>query len=314
MLSRRAIRVKVMQTVYAHEQDSEKTVDRLEKTMLENINNSVRCFLYQLYLLCKTAEYAVTDVQIRSSKHIPTEEDRNLSVSLFHNPVIQHLVVSENLYQEMQREKLDLRVDADHFRQFYQKLRKSDEHQAYIKKENPLLTDDREIIAFLYKNILNTDELFEQDLEDVFPAWHDDRELTFHAVMQFINQAAPNRDPFLIRDAKDIKELKHFGTELLRKTIYNEPDTEAIIASFLQHWDKERVAMMDMLIMKMAITEWLFFPDIPTKVTINEYIELAKTYSTPKSGEFVNGILDAILKKLQEDGKIQKTGRGAKEN
>lgn len=303
-----------MQTVYAHEQDREKTVERLEKAMLENINNSVRCFLYQLYLLCKTAEYVVTDVQIRSSKFIPSEEDRNLSVSLFHNPVIQHLVVTENLYQEIHREKLDLRIDADNFRHFFQKLRKSDEYQSYHRNENPLLTDDREILAFLYKNILTTDELFEQNLEDVFPAWQDDRELIFHAVMNYISHAAPNREPHVVREARDLKELKHFAAELLRKTIYNEPDTEVIISSFLQHWDRERVAMMDMLLMKMAVTEWLYFPEIPTKVTINEYIELAKLYSTPKSGEFVNGILDAILKKLKEEDRIQKMGRGTKEN
>jgi N utilization substance protein B len=314
MLSRRAIRVKVMQTVYAHEQDREKTIARLEKSMFENINNSIRCYLYQLYLLCKTTEYVVTDVQIRSAKFIPTEEDRNQSVSLFHNPVIQHLVVTENLYQEIHREKLDTRIDADSFRQFFQKLRKSDEYQAYAQLENPLLTDDRAIIHFLYKSILGTDELFEQVLEDLFPAWQDDRELIYHAVLNYISNAGPNREPYVIREARDLKELKQFGSELLKQTIQNESDTGAVIASFLQHWDTERVAMMDMLIMKMAVTEWLYFADIPTKVTMNEYIELAKLYSTPKSGEFVNGILDAILKKLVADERIQKTGRGTKEN
>ena len=119
MLSRRSIRVKVLQTVYAHEQDREKTLDRLEKSMLENINNTIRCYLYHLYLLCKTAEYVVTDVQIRSSKFIPTEEDKILSVAVFHNPIIQHLVVTENLYTEIRREKLDTRIDPDFFRQFF---------------------------------------------------------------------------------------------------------------------------------------------------------------------------------------------------
>jgi len=314
MLSRRSIRVKVMQVVYAHEQDREKTPERLEKSMLENINNTIRCYLYHLYLICKTAEYSVTDVQIRSAKYIQSEEDKILSAALFHNPIIQHLVITENLYTEIRREKLDNRIDPDNFRQIFQKLKKTEEYLAYSKKENPLLTEDKEIITFLYKNILSTDELFEQNLDDIFPAWHDDREIIFHALINYLNNAAPNRDPYVIRDAKDQKELKQFGIDLFRKTIYNEPETDSIITSFLQHWDRERVAMMDMLLMKMAVSEWLYFPEIPVKVTINEYIELGKLYSTPKSGEFINGILDAILKKLREEDKIQKTGRGAVEN
>lgn len=305
--------MKAMQTVYAREQDKEKTLDRLEKAMMENINNTIRCYLYQLYLLCKTAEYAVTDVQIRSAKHLRAEEDEFLSVSVFHNPVIQHLVVAENLYTEISREKLETRIDPDYFRQFFQKLRKTGEYAAYSKLANPLLTDDSQLITFLYKNILSNDELFEQHLEDVFPAWSDDREIVFHAVINYLQHAAPNRDPYVVKNARDQKELKQFGSDLLRKTVYNETETESIITSFLQHWDKERVAMLDLLLMKMTLTEWLFIPEIPVKVSMNEYIDLAKRYSTPKSGDFINGILDAILKKMREENRIQKKGRGVQE-
>src|SRR6186713_1167379 len=131
MLSRRNIRVKVMQTIYAHVQDPGKTLDRLEKSMLENINAASRAFLYNLYILCKTAEYVNTDLQIRASKHIPSEEDKILSVSIFHNPVIQHLVVNEDLYREIQKEKTGARIDPDNFREFFQKLKKTEEYVAY---------------------------------------------------------------------------------------------------------------------------------------------------------------------------------------
>ena len=113
-----------MQTIYAHEQDREKTLDRLEKTMLENINAASRAFLYNLYVLCKTAEYVNTDIEIRSSKFIQSDDDKILSASLFHNIIIQHLVVKEDLYREIQKEKLDARIDPDYFRQFFQKLKK----------------------------------------------------------------------------------------------------------------------------------------------------------------------------------------------
>ncbi len=111
-----------------------------------------------------------------------------------------------------------------------------------------------------------------------------------------------------------MKEVKQFAGELLRKTIYNKEETETLIVPLLENWDKERVALLDMLLMKMAVIELLYFPEIPVKVTMNEYIDLSKLYSTPKSGEFINGILDTILKKLRDENKIQKSGRGLQEN
>lgn len=314
MLSRRNIRVKVMQTVYAHEQDREKTLDRLEKSMLENINAASRAFLYNLYIICKTAEYVNTDLQIRSGKYIPSEEDKILSVSIFHNPIIQHLVVNEDLYREIRKEKLESRIDADSFRHYFQKLKKSDEYITYSREENPLLTDDREIISFLYKKILLADEMFQQQMEDVFPTWQDDKEPIFHVVMSFIETVSPNQAPFIIRQSRDLKEVKQFAVDLYRKTISHEQETEMLIVSILENWDKERVALLDMVLMKMALTELLFFPEIPVKVTMNEYIDLSKLYSTPKSGEFINGILDTVLKKLREEGRIEKSGRGMVEN
>jgi N utilization substance protein B len=132
--------------------------------------------------------------------------------------------------------------------------------------------------------------------------------------MNFITTIPPNQPPFVIRQAKDLKEVKQFGVDLLRKTIYNKEETETLIVPILENWDKDRVALLDMVLMQMALTELLYFPEIPVKVTMNEYIDLSKFYSTPKSGEFINGILDSILKKLKEENRIEKTGRGIVEN
>ena len=133
-------------------------------------------------------------------------------------------------------------------------------------------------------------------------------------LMNFIETVSPNQSTFIIRQARDLKEVKQFAIDLYRKTISHEQETETLIVSILENWDKERVALLDMLLMKMALTELLFFPEIPVKVTMNEYIDLSKLYSTPKSGEFINGILDSILKKLREEGRIEKSGRGMVEN
>jgi N utilization substance protein B len=194
MLTRRNVRIKVMQTVYAHEHDREKTAERLEKSMLENINSFYRAFLYNLYLLSKTAAYVSTDVQIRSAKHIPSEEDKILSVQIFHNPVIQHLVEKEGLYKEIHKEKLDLRIDEDYFRQFFQALKKTPEYIAYSQKENPLLPEDKDIVSFIYKKILFPSELFQQHAEDIFPGWLDDKESIYHSVMAIIEAISPSQE------------------------------------------------------------------------------------------------------------------------
>lgn len=313
MLSRRNVRIKVMQTLYAHEHDKEKTIERLEKSMLENINSFYRAYLYNLFVLAKTAEYAITDVQIRSGKFIPSEEDKILSVQVFYNPVTQHLVEREGLNKEIRREKLDTRIDPDYFRQFFQQLKKSEEYTTYSHKENPLLPEDKEIISFLYKKILFPSELFQQHIEDVFPGWLDDKEAIYHSVINTIENISPEQSPFVIMRSKDNREGKEYAVNLLRTTIHHETETDDLINPFLENWDRDRVAMVDFILMKMAVVEMLHFPEIPVKVSINEYIELAKLYSTPKSGEFINGILDSIMKKLKEEDKILKEGRGMKE-
>lgn len=313
MLSRRNVRIKVMQTVYAHTHDQEKTVERLEKTMLENINSFYRAFLYNLYVLSRTAEFVIKDVQIRAGKHIPSAEDNFLSVQLFHNPIIQHLVGIEELYKEMRREKLDNRIEEDYFRQFFQALKKTPEYNSYSHKENPLLPEDKEMVSFLYKKILYPNETFQQHIEDVFPGWLDDKDAIYHSVMNTIESLSPDQKSFVINRSKETREEKEFATHLLRTTLHHETELDELIAPFLENWDKERLAVMDFILMKMAVSEMLYLPEIPVKVSMNEYIELAKIYSTPKSGEFINGILDAIMKKLKEEGKILKEGRGVKE-
>jgi N utilization substance protein B len=312
MLSRRNVRIKVMQTVYAHEHDKEKTIERLEKTMLENINSFYRAYLYNLYIICKTAEYVIADAQIKSAKFIKDERE-DLSVQIFYNPIIQHLVEKENIYLEMRREKLDGRADSDYFRLFFQSLKKNEEYEDYSRKENPLLPEDQSIISILYKHVLFPNDIYQQHIEDIFPGWLDDKDAIYHSIINTLESISPAQKAFVINRSKETKESKEFAINLLRKTLHHDDEVVQMITPFLENWDKERLAIMDFILMKMAITEMLYLSEIPVKVTMNEYIELAKIYSTPKSGEFINGILDAMMKKLKEDGRIVKEGRGMKE-
>ncbi|MCS6991215.1 MAG: transcription antitermination factor NusB [Chitinophagales bacterium] len=313
MISRHLARIKVMQVLYAHIQDQEKTLNRLERYLLENINKTYKSFLYSLYVLCKTAEYVYTDIRIRAEKFFPSAQDQINSVAIFENTVIQHFIRKEKLYDVVEAEKLNRLADPDLFRLFFQLLRKTPQYVAFAQKANPLLTDEREIVIFLYRAILSTHDLYQQHMEDLFSSWPDDRELIFSVITTHLNNIGPDDPPHIVREAQNQREVKQFALKLLRAVKEHEAETQALILPFLENWDPERVALLDMLLMKMTLTEWLYFPEIPVKVSFDEYIEISKRYSTPKSGEFINGVLDAVLRKLRAEQLVQKAGRGALE-
>ncbi|MCS6917785.1 MAG: transcription antitermination factor NusB [Chitinophagales bacterium] len=310
MISRHLARIKVMQVLYAYSQDNDKTRNRLERYLLENLNKTYRSFLYSLYVLCKTAEYVFTDVQIRSGKFLPTEEDQIRSTAVFDNPIVQHLVKTEKLYEAVQQEKLHQLADPDLFRLFFQQLRKTEEYRAFALKTYTLLSEERDLLLFLYRSVISASDLFQQHMEDLFSSWPDDRELVFKVILHHLSTIGPSDPPGIIRQAQEQREVKQFAVSLLHQVLDHSRETEELILPHLENWDPERVALLDMLLMKMTLTEWLYFPEIPIKVSFDEYIEIAKSYSTPKSGEFINGLLDALLKKLRDEQRIHKSGRG----
>lgn len=307
MLSRRNIRVKAMQVMYMHEQNPDLPIEKLEKTLKDSIHNFYRTFVYNLYVIIKTAEFVNEDAIIRAGKFLPTEADKNVSVKLFHNPVLQKLVLDEEFIRFIRYEKLEHYFDKDYAHKFFHLLAGTNEYKNYVGKENSTIEDDKRIIQFLYKKILFKQELFHQLMEDIFPNWPDDTEVISFAVLNFISQISIGKIP---EWQTDLIEENKFATELLDNTFYNEEYLTGLITPKLKNWDKERLAQIDLLLMKLALAEIIYFPNIPVKVSINEYIEISKLYSTPKSGDFINGVLDRLMKELQEKNVIKKTGRG----
>ncbi len=302
-----------MQTLYATAQDKEKPNQRIEKYLLENLNHTFRSFIYNLYILWKTAGYERIDAVVRREKYFPTEEDKRICHHIFDNTVINHLEQIEQIEQWAHKEKLDVRTDSDLFRTFFHQLQKTGEYKSFCQKTNVLLTEEQAILTFLYQDILWKQDLFHQTLEDLFPGWLDDRELVYHHVLRFINGIGPETPAQLLKMSRELHDSKQFARELLHQTLAHQQELENLILPLLEHWDPDRVALLDMLLMKLNLAEWLYFPDIPIKVSLNEYIEIAKVYSTPKSGAFINGILDSLLKKLQHNGQIHKSGRGERD-
>ncbi len=321
LLSRRNVRVKVMQVLYTHEQSLDIPFTTLEKSLRERINNSFRLLIYNLYLITKTAEYSVEDAGHKSSKHLPTAADKKVSVRIFHNPIIQKLVLDENFKRIIREQKLSYLPDSDYFRTWFKALEDTSAYKNYIQIENPPIEDDKRLILYLYRKVLLLSEVFTQNVEDSFTTWNDDSAIIENQLVLLIDKIATQVEKEIakgnekfIKFPEGMSEEHEFANELLNRAFYNEEYLGGLVTPKLENWDKERLAQIDLLLMKMALAEMLYFPNIPLKATINEYIDIAKNYSTPKSGEFINGLLDKIMKELKDQGLLKKEGRGLIEN
>jgi N utilization substance protein B len=309
MISRRNIRVKVMQTLYALETMEPGSIKPGTATSLlkDKLDQTCQIFTYLLYSLVRVAQYAEIDSQARASKHLPTAEDLNVNTKIAGNEFLEQISNDKGFQANLELWKMRHLPDQELIRKIYNSLTATDIYKAYIKEPSRSKAAEKEIVEYLYKNVLSTNELFIQHMEDHFLHWGDDAEMMTILINNYLNK------PHLFNFLQLISQEKlEYSRELLLTVINKKEYCLELIKPKLQNWDPERIAAVDMLLMEMGVCEFLYFPTIPTKVTINEYIDLAKTYSTPQSGQFVNGILDNILKDLEQAQQIQKTDRTKK--
>jgi len=272
-----------------------------------SVATSYKIYLLNVLQFYKIAEYALEDVKIRASKHLPTEEDKNFSTKIYQNSIIQTIIESESFSSIVRKEKLDKMLDSDTTRKIYKEFVKTDTFKQYQARTNNL-EDHREVLLEMYKFMVKH-ELFEERLEDYFSSWQDDKSLVIGAMKKTIKRVN-GEDDFHTQHLPESETVKEYGEDLLYKVMEKDQELFDIIEPTLQNWEAERVATIDMILLKMALCELMYFETIPTKVTINEYVDISKIYSTPKSKEFINGILDKLMKQLKEEGKIKKVGRG----
>jgi len=307
MLSRRNIRIKVMQMLYAMSRDPESTFDDVLKNYRDSIQHSYELYLYNLNFLIRVAKYAVNDAERRSKKHLPTEEDKIFSPKLFQNEIVQSIVLNADFNELVNDFDLDKMIDGDAVRTLYIEFAKTDEYKKYLL-EDALKEDHQKILLDLYKTLVSK-ELYNDTVEDKYPLWGDDKSLIIGTIKKTI-KGLPNSDDFCKTYRPKHETTVEFGEALLNNVHHKNEALLEIIEPTLQNWDANRVAIIDMISLKMALSELMIFPTIPTKVTINEFVEISKKYSTEKSKDFVNGVLDRLMKKLDKEGKIKKEGRG----
>ncbi len=308
MLSRRHIRIKVMQLLYAKSRDAQLSLSDVLRRYEQYGKRSIELYLYNLQQVLEVARYAVRDDIQRRAKYIPSENDRTFTAKLYENDVLQGFLAHGTYEKATKKFQLTGRTDDDTTANFYRRFLETDAYKKYLADENSTLEDHRAILLSLYKFLLQS-EIFEEAMEDFSPSWIDDDTLIVGATKKTL-KAMPS-DSGLIYDFSEEDKLTFaFGEELITKTYNKDLHFLELIKPMLQNWEADRVATLDLILIKMAVCELTQFPTIPTKVTINEYVDISKMYSTDKSREFVNGILDRMMKKFKEDGTLQKEGRG----
>lgn len=311
MLSRRNLRIKVMQQLYAFEQMPDQDTKSFVKYLRDSIQQTYSCLFYNLYVFASSCEYVQTDVQIKSAKHLPKNKDKQISTRLYFNPIIQTIISDEFLTKELNNLKIIPRLDDDIYRPLFIKLAATDEYKAYLAlQEGSPIKDDEKILAFFYKKIVMHDELFLAQTEDLFPNWWSDHDIVEYNVLNFLKVVSEKATFKLKKLTAAIEEENEFALKLFEFTVSNRIQLDEEIKPLLTNWDPDRLAITDSIIMRMALAEFLYFHEVPVKVTINEYLEIAKTYSTPRSSEFINGILDKLLQQLRETERLLKTGKG----
>jgi transcription antitermination protein NusB len=302
MISRRNIRVKVMQTLYTSDSISKDiSVADANKLLKKQFEQTRQLFLYLTYFITETARYAETDSVKRAGKHLPSEADLNINTKIAGNELLWKILDEPSFKAACAEIKPQYLLDEDLLKKTYEALTASEEYKDYISVLARDKKSEKDILQFIFTNLMLPNEDFINHVEEHFINWDDDAEMV-NVLMQNCLQK-PQHFNFNEMVSKDKLE---FANSLLETVIEKKEVSMELLKPKLKNWDAERIAALDLIIIQMGICEFLYFETIPTKVTINEYIDLAKEYSTPQSGQFINGILDNIHKELTAQGKIQK--------
>lgn len=312
MLTRRHIRVKVMQSLYAIGQTQSDNLDKEEKFLLFSIQQMYDLFLINLQLLVEIRKHAVDFLEKSQKKYLATSEEKNPNTKFIDNKVLQFLEENEELKAAIDKKKLNCwELDDEYVSILWKEIQDSTLYEEYMSTKESTFKEDQHFILDVFKEIVAPNEKLYEYFEDKKLTWVDDLPLVNTAIIKLLRKVKASHDhtkslPKLYKDMDD----EAFVKDIFRKTMLNTGDFSQILEGKTPNWDKDRIADLDKAIMNMAICEFLKFPSIPVKVTINEYLEIAKEYSTPKSSIFINGILDKISKEYQENGKLNKVGRG----
>ncbi|WP_214070167.1 transcription antitermination factor NusB [Mucilaginibacter sp. dw_454] len=312
MLNRRHLRVKVLQSLYAYHQTNATNIKQQEKNLLQSIDEVYEMYIWMLSLISEVVGYAETDATERAHKHLPTKEDLNANQKILTNRFTGSLSQNKEYLAGVKKYKVEWSFEPELVKTLFTALKSSPEYTEYLEKTGDTIQTDKDIIKFIFKKVILKSSLADQVFEEKFIFWPVDKDVLQALIAKTFKNFAfdePEKNK-LAEVTGNWDEDKEFIINLLATSVRYDEDYQKLITAKTQNWEPERIAMMDTLLMKMAIAEFINFSSIPVKVTINEYLEISKEYSTPKSNSFINGILDKILAELKAEKKINKVGRG----
>lgn len=307
MINRVLIRFKIVQIVYAYYQNGGKNLDTAEKELFFSLSKAYDLYNYLLLLMVEVTKQANKRLNAAKNKLVPTKEELFPNTKFVENRFIAQLEVNKQLLEFSNNQKKTWENEADFVKTLCDKILESDIYKEYMASETSSYEEDRELWRKLYKNIIFNNIELDQVLEDQSLYWNDDKEIVDTFVLKTIKRFDEKNGAKqeLLPEFKD-EEDQDFARRLFRRTILNADYYRHLISENTKNWDLDRVAFMDVVIMQIALAEILSFPNIPVSVSLNEYVEIAKLYSTPKSGGFINGTLDGIVNSLKKENKLTK--------
>lgn len=310
MINRRHIRVKVMQSAYALLQSKSDNLIREEKFLYHSIDKMYDLYALLLRLLVEVRNMESNHISISQKKFLATSEEKNPNLKFINNEVFRIIDESVSLNDYIETHKLtNWSLDDEYIKEIWKLTKESKIYVSYMKSQSSNFQEDKEFVVAMFKNILAPNDKLAEYFEDKNITWVDDIPFVNTWIVKTLNGLTLKQPLKLGKLYKDDDD-KNFVVDLFRKVVLNHKEFEKEIVDKTPNWDTERIAEIDMILIKMAITEFLKFPSIPTSVTINEYIEISKDYSTDKSSFFINGVLDKILKDFTTSKRINKIGRG----
>ena len=310
MLSRRILRTKVVKAVYAYTQCEGVTPVASEKNLVLSIDRAYDLYFHLLALVPEIAEYAAERIRIGENKKLPTYDDLHPNRKFIENKVIARLVEDEGLQEELKNRKLSWANHRDLIVALYNALIRQTFYQKYMQSEERSFREDAQLVSDIYMTMLEEFEPLESALEEQSVLWNDDLGFLLTMVSRTVLSMRESHEAIKLLPQFKSEDDLDYAKSLLRNAIASYERISLLLDNAMNNWDIERVALMDKIILITAIAEAENFPSIPVRVTMNEYIDIAKCYSTESSGGFINGLLDRIIARLTDEGKIVKSGKG----
>ena len=317
MLNRRFLRIKALQEIYAYHQSDDNDLAKAERHLLEAVDNLYELFVYQLSFWVEVKHFAERRIEENRNKHFPTQEDLNPNLKFVNNRILNVLENNKHLLALEDKYKINWADSREDFiRGFYNKLLETDEYQQYMTNGVDTFEDDKHFLAAIVDTYMPEDSILFDYYADRKLAFNSDYQISLYLLWKYFNELPSSFNAetalppvFKTEKGSDIED-KTFVVKLFEKTILHADEYREIVKDNISNWDYDRLALMDKILIFMAVTEFCELHSIPVKVTINEYIEISKFYSTPDSRRFVNGVLDKVASQLKEEGKLVKTGLG----